>query len=322
MIPFPHALLVLLDALLVLLAILTAGLLPANVGADADPCARYRAAVPRLADAPPDPAVRHAKGLLWKVERPGTAPSHIFGTIHLDDPRVTNVPSTVLRPLAEAKNYLGEVVLDPRSTAYYTQSMYFGGQRNLRHVLDEALFAETIRQLVEHGIPRGAAERLKPWAAFTILGRPRPRGGQTLDVLLQDTADLQRIPIHGLETIEELVATLDGIPMSDQIAILKDTVCNRSLIDAETAELTARYLDRDLAAMLAISRRYDPDDQAQYEAFMKRLLTDRNKRMLERMEPYLAAGGAFIAVGALHLPGDDGLLELLEARGYRVSPVY
>jgi uncharacterized protein YbaP (TraB family) len=56
--------------------------------------------------------------------------------------------------------------------------------------------------------------------------------------------------------------------------------------------------------------------------FDQRLLYDRNPRMVERMQPQLQAGSAFIAVGALHLYGDKGLLRLLERAGYRVTRVY
>ena len=56
--------------------------------------------------------------------------------------------------------------------------------------------------------------------------------------------------------------------------------------------------------------------------FKKRLLIDRNYRMVRRMRPRLMEGNSFIAVGALHLPGAEGIIHLLEKEGYRVSPVY
>ena len=58
------------------------------------------------------------------------------------------------------------------------------------------------------------------------------------------------------------------------------------------------------------------------EIFQKRLIIDRNQRMVERMHKRLEEGNAFIAVGALHLPGEKGILRLLEHRGYRVRSIY
>ena len=57
-------------------------------------------------------------------------------------------------------------------------------------------------------------------------------------------------------------------------------------------------------------------------SYRDRLLLDRNRRMFERMLPLVQRGNAFIAVGAGHLVGEDGLLRLLERRGFRVQSVY
>jgi uncharacterized protein YbaP (TraB family) len=58
------------------------------------------------------------------------------------------------------------------------------------------------------------------------------------------------------------------------------------------------------------------------ETFTTNLLDTRNTRMIERMQPQLAEGGAFVAVGALHLPGENGILKHLEDRGYRLTRLY
>jgi uncharacterized protein len=65
----------------------------------------------------------------------------------------------------------------------------------------------------------------------------------------------------------------------------------------------------------------DPAHRAQIDEFLDALIDQRNVRMVERMTPRLAAGGALIAVGARHLPGERGILSLLAERGYRISQV-
>jgi uncharacterized protein YbaP (TraB family) len=62
-------------------------------------------------------------------------------------------------------------------------------------------------------------------------------------------------------------------------------------------------------------------DQRLAREFQRRLILDRNHRMAERMEPWLKQGGAFVAVGALHLPGEQGLISLLRQQGYSVRGV-
>jgi uncharacterized protein YbaP (TraB family) len=62
--------------------------------------------------------------------------------------------------------------------------------------------------------------------------------------------------------------------------------------------------------------------QELFDTFYKRLVDDRNLLMVKRMEKHVQQGNSFIAVGALHLPGEKGLLKLLEKKGYNVSTVY
>ncbi|HEB66732.1 MAG TPA: TraB/GumN family protein, partial [Gammaproteobacteria bacterium] len=88
-------------------------------------------------------------------------------------------------------------------------------------------------------------------------------------------------------------------------------------------KLTRAWLQRDLTALERISAEAmageDPDMVA---AFDREVVIRRNHRMVTRMQPKLAEGAAFIAVGALHLPGKAGILNLLRQQGYRVTAVY
>jgi uncharacterized protein YbaP (TraB family) len=78
--------------------------------------------------------------------------------------------------------------------------------------------------------------------------------------------------------------------------------------------------------MMPLAKRLQPpgtDDDAMsiYAFFEEELIDKRNKRMAERSKPLIDKGNAFIAVGALHLPGKTGLVELLRSAGYKVIPV-
>ncbi|HEX2243860.1 MAG TPA: TraB/GumN family protein, partial [Gammaproteobacteria bacterium] len=179
-----------------------------------------------------------------------------------------------------------------------------------------------VRLLMNYGFDRQTALKLKPWTAFTLLSRPKPTGAATLDQVLEETARQQGKPIKGLQPIEELVSALEGIPLAQQREIVLDIVCNRGLIERQERELVVRYLNQDLAGMLAVSRRYEPRDPAVTRTFEKRLLLDRNQRMLKRLQTYLKHGNAFVAVGALHLAGKKGLLSGLAACGYHVTPIH
>jgi len=114
----------------------------------------------------------------------------------------------------------------------------------------------------------------------------------------------------------------DGLSLDDQVALLRDAVEQFDGLDADLADLLAAYKRQDLAAMQSINESaLASGDPRLAGEFQRRLIVDRNQRMAERVEPYLRQGGAFIAVGALHLAGEQGLVRLLERQGYTVRVV-
>ena len=139
---------------------------------------------------------------------------------------------------------------------------------------------------------------------------------------LQLAATRRGKPTYGLETMQEQIAVFNSMSLDDQIVLLRDTVQNYHLAHSAMEDLTQAYLKRDLKALLALSEKFKPQDARVYNAMMDRLLTQRNINMAERMQTRLKEGNAFVAVGALHLPGDSGLLRLLANSGYRITRVY
>lgn len=261
----------------------------------------------------------YAHGMLWNVKPPSARASYLFGTIHLP---VTRLPPAVALALAKADRFVAETELDQSAMAYYQRHMVSKAAPNLASALQSSLRDRALELLTGYGVDRRTALHLKLWAAFTLLSRPIPTSAPTLDQLLAATARQHRTPVSALQSIKELVATLEDIPLEHQREILIDTTCNREGLEREGQALIARYLQQDLAGMMVVSARYEPRDPAVAEAFNERMLDDRNRIMIERLQPYLRKGNAFVAVGALHLPGVAGLLRGLESRGYRVTAVY
>lgn len=268
-------------------------------------------------------AAADEQGLLWRVEDAAARPSYLFGTIHSDDPRVNQLPMPVKSALDASDSYVMEVVLDEAAILQLAVASMLPPDQSLDDLLDEKAYRRTVEAMARYGYPEPAVARLKPWVVLTTLSTPRPRGGEILDLVLFTRADGLGKRIHGLETVEEQVAVLDQIPMADQIAALVDTLEHLDQLEASFDEIFAAYLSRDLARLAALSDEHlHFGDSEANEALLERLIDQRNVRMVERLQTRLREGGAFIAVGALHLPGEQGLIALLRARGYRVSPVY
>lgn len=265
---------------------------------------------------------RYDKGLLWKIESPGGAASYLFGTIHSDDPRVTALPKPVARALDGSARFVMEAMIDGDSLVRMAEVMFYTDGRTLEQVIGAKLYAETLKAMSARGLPTVGVEKQKPWAVMMALSMPPPKTGEFLDLALQQRAAQQNKPVSGLETIAEQLAIFDGLPLRDQIALLEDTVRQQPELDREFEALHKAWLARDLAAIVAITEKYQPDDARLYREVTDRLLDQRNRRMVERLAPLLKQGGAFIAVGAAHLPGEAGLLYRLEKAGYRVTVVY
>jgi uncharacterized protein len=169
-----------------------------------------------------------------------------------------------------------------------------------------------------YGIAERDMDRLKPWAVFTTLSLPPGPFSTPLDMVLLGTAQRTHKTIFGLETLAEQTGIFESITVEQQVALVAETVCHYAELHAITADLIEAYRRGDLGAVYRHAERVHSPAQ---DALSEALLTTRNRRMAERLQPFLDAGGAFIAIGALHLPGADGVLAQLAARGFQVRPV-
>lgn len=277
---------------------------------------------PALAETEPNVAP-YARGLLWRIERAGRPPSYLFGTIHLADPRVTTLPPPVAQALGESRHFLMELVPDADGLALLAESMMFTDQRTLTEIVGRQLYGDIEAEFRRRGMPTAMLAKYKPWAVAVILSLPATvRGGVPLDMQLQLKAAEQGKTVEGLETAAEQIAVFDDLGLEEQRALLEATLREQQAVEHEVETLVQVYLSRDLLRLRAVAEAYARGDEALKATVRERLLVARNVRMVERMQARLEQGGAFIAVGAAHLPGDDGLLALLEKRGYRVQAVY
>jgi hypothetical protein len=262
-------------------------------------------------------------GLLWKIETPNSAPSYLFGTYHTNDPRITTLPCPVKDVFDRAASYTMEVITNGTGIVSMAEAMFFSDGKNLKDVLGESLYQETLHSLgATETAKAGGINNMKPWAVMMMLSAPRKGSGLFLDIALQLDATHLGKPTYGLETMQEQIAVFNGMSLDDQVVLLRDAVQNYQLTQSAMEELTQAYLKRDLGALLALNDKLKPQDARVYSTMMDRLLTQRNINMAERMRVRLKEGNAFVAVGALHLPGETGLLRRLSAAGYHVTRVY
>jgi len=262
-------------------------------------------------------------GILWEISKENIAPSYVFGTVHSEDERVTELPIPVIKQFNESKTFVLEMLLDNKNTNEIFKKMYFSNGDTLQSVIGDDLYQQSVKAIKDKGFPIDVLKRMKPWAVFTILNMPEQKTGLFMDVLLFKQAQTQSKIIRALETQQEQTAVFDDMPMASQVSLLKSTLDDLDNIDSTLEELIAVYLERDLDKLMKISKKYEETiDKAIVKDFNQRLIINRNHRMVKRMLPMLRDGYCFVAVGALHLPGEDGILTLLTKQGYQVRAVY
>jgi uncharacterized protein YbaP (TraB family) len=263
------------------------------------------------------------QGILWRIDGASAQPSYLLGTIHSDDARVTTLPPTVEQIFHHTDSFSGEIEMDLSNLKQASQATLLSEGESLQQLLDPALYQQTVQLLATYGMPELVVQRMKPWAAAATLSLPRPKTGLFLDMLLYTQAASQGKRVYGLETVPEQVAAMEAMPRDVQISMLRDAVVQYDQLDQIIEQLIKAYLQRDLSALDAISdRAMQKGDARVARLFESEVVVNRNHRMVERMQPRLQEGNAFIAVGALHLTGKDGLLNLLRNQGYRVTSVY
>ncbi len=265
---------------------------------------------------------RFDRGLLFRIEAPGARSSHIYGTIHVGDQRVLDAVRQAYGPFEGSRHFVMESVLDESGMRAFSKLSVYEDETRLREVLGPDLYQATAALLAGHGIPAEALNRMRPWAAYMTLNMPPPTGSLPLDLVLMERARGRGMGVHGLESVEEQAQALGQLALEDQRGLLQDAVCQYHRLQDELEQMTALYLQRDLGGLMALAARYQDIAGGRYKRLFEGLLVQRNRRMVERMEQYLSAGEAFIAIGALHLAGEHGVLAQLEAKGYRLTVVY
>lgn len=265
-----------------------------------------------------------AIGRLWQVEKGTAAPSYVFGTFHVPDPRVEHLPARVENLFGTIDRLVLEVHPDELGRASDLALLPPG------ETLDRFLDAGTRSQLLEMGgeagLPANAVLRMRPMMIAGVVSVP-PRmirrlaaGQQGVDLKLAKSAIRLGIPIYALESVEEQIDTLSAMEHGHEAEILKMTVALRSQREEIYEQMLEAYLSGDILAFLDWTlETFRGEDEALAQVFMDEILYRRNRLFATRLGRHLAEGNALIAVGAAHIPGRGGILDLLEAQGYRIT---
>jgi len=258
-------------------------------------------------------------GLFWQLVSPAGKVSYLFGTIHTDDPRVTDFPPRVLQALNRVDTFMLEVAEPPRPEWLRLPQGDLSAYLSVTELDRFAALSE------RHAIPLEHALRMKPWLLAVLFDLPEPQTPFAQDFLLQATAETQGKRILGLEHPQAHFAVMDSLTMPEQLSMLH-AVLKRSQAQKEQdfEDLLRTYLagDSELIARMDASMTGDMLPPALWQRIRVKLLDERNVLMAARAIRQAQQERVFIAVGAAHLAGEHGLLHAFSQAGFMLTAIH
>ena len=268
-----------------------------------------------------------AQSLLWKVSENGLKqPSYLFGTYHiLKDSYLEKAPA-IRTAFSTAQGIVVETTVDSSAMLSMAIRALMPG-KSLKSLVSDAdyqIVADEFKRVTGYDI--ALFSQMKPIMAATMLSLSyaekeadtlRSFTGQPLDLYFAEEAKKQGKVLTPLETMEQQMTFLfDHDPVEKQAADLVRMVKEKKAMQGDTKRLTDLYLAGDLDGMWKLSQDYE-----EKYGDLSYLVKERNQAWLTKLPALMALRPTFVAVGALHLPGPDGLITLLRKAGYQVRPV-
>lgn len=266
--------------------------------------------------------VAEDSALYWAVSQNGEPAGYLLGTIHSEDPRVLDFSDTFIEQLTANRFFAMEMVPDLPTLARLTDYMHYQDGSTLESRIGPERYAQLQEALADYRLPADWVGRMKVWAAMMTLSMPPPESGLFMDFSLSLRASGSGMKVVGLETLEEQLSFLENMPADQQIELLDHALQEYSQVSLVHRQMVERYLDGDLAELAQFAEQQMSELRPESrDYFMEQGIDVRNRRMLAALLPHLEQGRVFIAVGSLHLPGERGLIALLRAQGFELSPL-
>jgi len=300
-------------------AIVLAGF-ASSAAADAPAVDRPREALHQAEAAP-------KRGLFYEIKG-GTATVYLFGTLHVGKAEFYPLDARANQALAEAKKLYLEVNLADTAAlarAASETAIYPDGQ-SLERNLPRALMTKVDVALERYKLPRESAIRMKPWmlGQTLLLLEAARRGYDTAyatEIYLLALAAGQRKEVLGLETLAEQFALFDRMPEVGQQRFLEEILAalDDPRLAAHLNALVDAWAHADARGLEVALQQEKSEPTTFARDVLPHLIEERNRTMAEKIAVIAQSGTtSFVAVGALHLIGPEGIVELLRRRGFAV----
>jgi uncharacterized protein len=281
--------------------------------------------------------ILHGEGLLFRMEKKGHPAIHVFGTIHVDDPQFKALPQPLTAALEAADivaTELKEEDLTNPMTMLKVAALAANPKADTLTRLKPDSRSAVEKALKARGLPTGAATRMD--AGFLLISLALPPCAIATDAeeyLSKEIVD-QKVARAGkdfgaenigLETAASQIQAIKGMSDASKFALLTATADADARATDMFVTMKNLYRDKKIGRLSVISYLLLPPDpavQGAFAEFKDRLLDKRNTGMAERIEELAKDKKVVAAIGALHLIGENGVIALLEKRGYKARKLW
>ena len=265
----------------------------------------------------------------WTVKDSDTT-IHLFGTIHSLKPSIKWQSDSLREDFDKSRQIIFELAPNQQSWNVVMAVMKTHGmlqpRDSLKNYLDSETYSLVHKKLLAANIPYDAIERVKPWFAAMLISQVPAIENDTdamsrefgVEQILSKRAWRNRQNVAGLESMDSQIAVFSKLPMDEQVHYLKSQITNGGVEAEDVDDLIMAWLSGDMEKLDSIVNESLKNSPLLFE----RLLPLRNKNWVRQIQVIMDyPGDIFIAVGAGHMLGDEGLIKLLKEAGYEVERV-
>jgi uncharacterized protein len=262
------------------------------------------------------------KNSLWKIEGRTNA-TYLFGSIHFLKKDFYPLPQPIEDAYKQAQVVVFEVDLGemeaPGNMVKMMQSGQYSEGQTLKGNLSKETYAKLESYLTEAGLPAAVFDPLRPWmVAVALIGSELIKLGydpqQGVDKYFYGKAKKDKKEIVPLETLDFQLSFFTGMTKQEEEAMLRETLQEISNFKKDLQGIIDAWKTGDSKAL----ETYMLDAMKDYPALHKKLLIDRNKQWVDKLQKLHASGKTvFVVVGAAHLVGKERVIDLLNAKGLK-----
>lgn len=275
----------------------------------------------------------YATGNFWQATRDGTTIT-LAGSYHLNDPRFDAIMPKLLPYLDRAAVLLAEAGPDQEQKikadiSQHPQRLILGTGKTLPELLSPEEWNKLTAALKPQGVPAVMVARMQPWYVAMMLGLPSCKLGpemlQGLDKRLMAAAAARHIPVEALEPWDTTLKVFAEMGQTEQLALLKMSLTS----DASPADLNTTLADAYFrgqhqliwawSRQQALAAGGGAAGRESFDRMESLLLTGRTRAWLAPLLRAAAGRDVMVVVGAAHLGGREGLLELLAQKGFTIT---